>query len=59
MLCQQFGIVVFNLLDGRIQNNIMKKGLKRIVTTALAAVLMFVQLPMVESKAASQIELSG
>ena len=37
----------------------MKKGLKRIVTTALAAVLMFVQLPMVESKAASQIELSG
>ena len=46
-------------MDGRIQNNIMKKGLKRIVTTALAAVLMFVQLPMVESKAASQIELSG
>ena len=37
----------------------MKKGLKRIVTTALVAVLMLTQFPAVESKAASQIELSG
>lgn len=37
----------------------MKIGIKRIVTAALAAVLMVTQLPAVESKAAASIGMSG
>ena len=37
----------------------MKKGIKRIVTAALAAVLMFTQLPVMNSKAAAGISIYG
>ena len=37
----------------------MKKGIKRIVTAALAAVLMVTQLPAINSKAAAGISIYG
>lgn len=37
----------------------MKKGIKRIVTAALAAVLMVTQLPVMNSKAAAGISIYG
>ena len=37
----------------------MKKGIKRIVTAALAAVLMVTQLPAINSKAANQYLWKG
>lgn len=37
----------------------MKKGMKKLATTLLAALLMITQLPAVESKAATSIGMSG
>ena len=37
----------------------MKKGMKKLAATLLAALLMITQLPAVESKAATSIGMSG